>query len=66
MATCLDELQLTVNQQVAEEIGSYLHSPRPPLLKDFFDPRICRLLPLRRRVRQIEVAFEIKDSLISE
>jgi hypothetical protein len=64
MATCLDELQLTVNRRVAAKIGSYLQSPRPPLLKDFFDPRICRLLPIRRRVRQIEVEFEVRDSLI--
>jgi hypothetical protein len=64
MAAGLDELQLTVNSRVAEEVESYLQSARPPLLKDFFDPRIRKVLPIRKLVRHIEVEFLIRDSLI--
>lgn len=65
-ATHIDEVQLTVNRRVAADAGFYLESVRPPLLKDFFDPRLRKVMPTRKRVRQIEVDFEIRDSLVPE
>jgi hypothetical protein len=65
-ATRADELGISVKSRVAEDAEFYFESARPPLLKDFFDPRIRKLLPIRRRVRQIEVNFEVKDYLVSE
>lgn len=65
-ATRVDELQVTVNRRMVEDATFYLESARPPLLKDFFDPKIRKVLPIRKRVRQIEVDFEIRDFLVSE
>jgi hypothetical protein len=65
-ASRVDELQVTVKTRVADDPEFYFESARPPLLRDYFDPRIYKLLPIRRRTRQIEVTFEIKDYLVTE
>lgn len=65
-ASRVDELQVCVKSRIADQAEFYFESARPPLLKDFFDPRIRKLLPVRRRVRQIEVSFEIRDYLVCE
>jgi hypothetical protein len=65
-ATCIDELQLCAKSRVSERAEFYFESARPPLLKDFFDPKLRKLLPLRPRMRQIEISFEVKDYLLSE
>jgi hypothetical protein len=65
-ATRGDELGITVKREVADQAEFYFESARPPLLKDYFDPRIRKVLPVRKRVRQIEVDFEIKDFLVPE
>jgi len=64
LATGLDELQITVNKRVAADAEFYIESARPPLLKDFFDPKIRKVLPIRKRVRRIEVDFDIRDVLV--
>ncbi len=65
-ASRVDELQVSVKSRVADDPEFYFESARPPLLRDFFNPRIRKLLPIRRRTRQIEVNFEIKDYLVTE
>ena len=61
-----DELELAVKDTVAEDPELYLDSARPPLLKDYFDPCIRKLLPVRRQVRLIELTFEVQDHFLSE
>jgi hypothetical protein len=65
-ATCVDELQIAAKSRVAERAEFYFESARPPLLKDFFDPRLSKRLPLRPRIRHIELSFEVRDHLLSE
>lgn len=65
-ASRVDELQISVKSRVADDPEFYFESARPPLLRDFFDARIRKLLPIRRRTRQIEVHFDVKDYLVSE
>lgn len=62
-ATHVDELQVVVNHRVAAQAPFFLESARPPLLKDFFNPKLCKVLPIRRRMRHIEIRFEIRDFL---
>ena len=64
--TRLDELELTAKAVVVEHPDFYLKTARPPLLKDFFDPKIRKILPTRKLVRMIEVNFEVKDYLLPE
>ena len=61
-----DELDLCANSKVAKSPGYYFNAPRPPLLKDYFDPKIRKILPTRRIVRRIEVKFKVKEYWLSE
>jgi hypothetical protein len=64
--TSTDELELAAKSSVAARADFYFRSARPPLLKDFFDPRIARRIRARRQLRQIEVQFEVKEYLVDE
>jgi hypothetical protein len=64
--TRFDELELTAKTVVVEHPDFYFKTARPPLLKDFFDPRIRKILPTRKLIRMIEVNFEIKDYIVPE
>ncbi|MGB9149637.1 MAG: hypothetical protein WCB36_05265, partial [Burkholderiales bacterium] len=64
--TCRDELDISADSDVAKSPGYYFNSPRPPLLKDYFDPKIRKVLQVKRMVRMIEVNFEVKEFWLSE
>ena len=59
-ATGGDELRTAVRPRVAEQAEFYFESARPPLLKDYFDPHIRRLLPIRNQVHLVEVTVDVK------
>lgn len=61
-----DELDITAKSIVAQNPGYYFNAPRPPLLKDFGDPRIRKMVPIKKVVRMIQVSYEIDDHLIHE
>ena len=64
-ATRTEELGLVAKREVAQDAEFYFESARPPLLKDFFDPRIRRTILTRPRIRQIEVSLEIQDFVLA-
>jgi hypothetical protein len=64
--TSEDELEVTAKSAVAKDPAFYFKSARPPLLKDFFDPKIRRALRVHKHVRMIEVSFEVRDYLVPE
>lgn len=61
-----DELDLVAKSIVANDPGYFFNAPRPPLLKDFADPRICKILPVRKVSRVIEVNFEVRDYFVED
>jgi len=34
------------------------------MLKDYFDPRLRKILPVHKRTRQVTVTFEIDDGFL--
>jgi hypothetical protein len=56
-----DELQLIASRAVQDEPAFFFAAKRPPLLKDFFDPRIGKVLPVRRMEKLIEVNVEVRE-----
>lgn len=56
-----DELALVASRTVMEDAAFYFKAARPPLLKDFFDPQIRKVLRVPRMLRMIEVNFEVKE-----
>jgi hypothetical protein len=64
--TRMDELRLIAKRRVAEDPAFYLGSDRPPLLKDFIDPRIRKVIPTRDVKRVIEITIELRDHNVPE
>jgi hypothetical protein len=61
-----DELSLAASRVVADAPEFYCSSRRPPLLKDFFDPRIRKVLPVRRARKMVEVRFKMREFHVLE
>jgi hypothetical protein len=59
--TRLDELRLVAARGVAEDPAFYFRSKRPPLLKDFFDPAIRKIVAARGMVNVVEVSIEVTE-----
>jgi hypothetical protein len=57
-----DELRLTANEDVADDPEFYFAARRPPLLKDFFDPRLAKQLRARRSECVVEVEINVRTS----
>jgi hypothetical protein len=60
-ASCRDEIDFAAKQVVAQDPGFYFKHARPPLLKDFSDPKIRKVLPVYKTSRMIEVSFKVRD-----
>lgn len=60
-ATHVEDLQIVAGRRVAADAEFYLESARPPMLMDFFNPRLRKVLPVRRSVRRIEVSIEVNE-----
>jgi hypothetical protein len=56
-----DELKVAASESVNEDPAFYFLAKRPPLLKDFFDPRIAKKLAVRPMQHSIEIEFKFKD-----
>lgn len=55
-----DELEVAAKNVVADHPEFYFSTPRPPLLKDFFDEQIAQIFTVYRTKKMIEVTFDIK------
>ncbi|WP_437895882.1 hypothetical protein [Sorangium sp. So ce124] len=61
--TRIDELEIAAKASVSANPDFYFNTARPPLLKDFFDPKIRKVLRIRKQKRVVEVSFEVRDHL---
>jgi hypothetical protein len=64
--TRMDELQVAADREITDDAGFYFDAPRPPLLKDFFDPKIRKLFSVHKMERMIEVNFEVREYTVQE
>jgi hypothetical protein len=62
--TTRDELGIVVNSSVARDLDFYFTSARPPLLKDFFDPKIRRVHQTYKTLKTIEIEFEVREHYV--
>jgi hypothetical protein len=56
-----EELPVT-GLPIAANPDTFLKSPRPPLLKDYFDVKLRKVVKLPRKSRQVRIAFQIETS----
>jgi hypothetical protein len=59
-----DELDVVPSGDLKENPELYLRHPRPPLLKDYFNPNLRKIAPVRRRLRQVTVKFEVDEGFV--
>jgi len=57
-----EELEVVVTSEVRDNPDLYLKHPRPPMLRDYFNPRLRKVMLVHQQVRQITVKFEVEES----
>jgi hypothetical protein len=57
-----EELELIGHKEINQRAELYLRNPRPPLLKDYFDERLRRIVPVARARRLIRIQLRIDQS----
>ncbi|MEA3060780.1 MAG: hypothetical protein QOJ94_561 [Sphingomonadales bacterium] len=57
-----DELQIAANEDVMEDAAFYFRAARPPLLKDFLDPRLGKRLLVHRMETTVEIEVKTRTS----
>lgn len=58
-----DELGL-LSDEVHKNADRYLVAPRPPMLKDYFDPQLRQILPSPRLGTQVQVSFGVQTTRV--
>ena len=59
-----DEVDAVAATEVRKNPDAYLKHPRPPMLRDYFDPQLHLVMPVYRRLRQVTVRFEIEENAV--
>jgi hypothetical protein len=52
-----EELEVTASEELKNKPDDYLKAPRPPMLRDYFDPALRKIVPVRRLMHQIQVGI---------
>lgn len=55
-----DELKVAASDEVCADPEFYFAAARPPLLRDFFDPRLARVLPVLPMETVIDVELKVR------
>ena len=59
-----DELELVAAPQIVEKSDYFLKHPRPSMLKDYFNPKLRKVMPVHRRLKQVTVRFEVEETYV--
>jgi hypothetical protein len=59
-----EAVDVVAAQEVRRDPDLYLKTPRPSMLKDYFNPELHMVLPVYRRLRQITVRFEVEENAV--
>ena len=59
--TRTDELRVAASERVSDRPEFFFRAKRPPLLRDFFDPRLVKRLAVRPMETVVEVEFKMKS-----
>jgi hypothetical protein len=59
-----EELELVASSDVRHNPDLSLTHPRPPMLEDYFNPKIYKIMPVSRRLRPVTITFEIDEGYV--
>jgi len=57
-----EELEVVMSSEVRDKPDLYLRHPRPPILRDYFNSRLRKVMHAHWQLRQITVKFEVEES----
>lgn len=57
-----DELELVASGDFAANPDRYLKSTRPPMLRDYFDPALRKIVPVCRKNRAVRIQFGVEQT----
>jgi hypothetical protein len=60
-----DELRLSATEEVLSDPAFYFAAKRPPILRDFFDPRIAEQVLTKRTDCLVEVEITVRSTTIT-
>ena len=61
-----DELDIAARQVVANDPGYFFNGPRPPLLRDYADPHIAKLVAVKRLTKTVEVSIDVREFYVEQ
>jgi hypothetical protein len=59
-----DQLDVVAASQVEDNPDYFLKHPRPSMLIDYFNPRLRKVMPVHRQLRQVTVKFEVDETYV--
>lgn len=59
-----EELEMVASSEVRRDPDLYLRRPRPSMLKDYFNPKLRRVMPAHRQLRQVKVRFSVSEYFV--
>jgi len=54
-----DELEIVAAGELLENSERYFNEPRPPVLRDYFDPNLRKLCRVKRNIRQVKISYGV-------
>ncbi len=55
-----EALDVVAPAALRRDPDGYLRQPRPPMLKDYLDARLHKVLPVRRSIRQVTIRVNVE------
>src|SRR6266480_5419873 len=59
-----DELDVLAASAIRRHPDFFLKGPRPSMLKDYFNPKLHKVVPVRRQLKQITIKFQIEEAYV--
>lgn len=59
-----DELEMVASSEVRRDPDLYLKQRRPSMLKDYFNPKLRKVMPAHRQLRQVKVRFSVSEYFV--
>jgi len=59
-----DQLDVVATSAVRRDPDAFLKSPRPSMLKDYFNPRLRKIQRVNRCLKQVIVKFEVEEAYV--
>jgi hypothetical protein len=59
-----DELDVLAASAIRRHPDFFLKGPRPSMLKDYFNPKLHKVVPVHRQLKQITIKFQIEEAYV--